>query len=140
MKRIVALTGCAFLLAQVGTLAHEGEKHGKAHKVDERMQKLHDIMPMYSMSRATLEAALEKGDLAAIEMEAMKMLATTSDLNKAIPHKNLKQLKLFRSISAGFESDIKELVVSAKKGDLARSRAAFRKANDKCTECHAKFR
>lgn len=139
MKR-VAVTICAFLMIQGWAFAHEGEKHAKSQKSDEQMQKLHDMMPMYAMALAKLEAALEKGDLTAVETEAGKLLATTPDLRKAKPHKNLKQLKTFRSIAARFEGDLKETVELAKKGDFARAKTAFGKAEAKCAECHAKFR
>ncbi|MCM2359066.1 MAG: cytochrome c [Geobacteraceae bacterium] len=140
MKRVMAITICAFLLIQGGAFAQEGEKHEKKHKANAQMQKLHDMMPMYGMALAKVEAALEKKDPVAVETEAGKMLATTANLKKAKPHKNLKQLKTFRSIAAGFESDLKETVALAKKGDFAKARDAFKKAEAKCAECHAKFR
>lgn len=140
MKRITAVTICAFLLIQGGAFAHEGAKRTKRHGTNAQMQKLHDMMPMYAMALAKLEAALEKRDAAAVEAEAGRMLATTPDLKKGKPHKNLKQLKTFRSIAAGFESDLEETVELVKKGDFAKARAAFQKAEAKCAECHAKFR
>lgn len=139
MKR-VAVTICAFLLIHGWAFAHEGEKHEKSQKTDAQMQKLHDMMPMYAMALAKLEAALEKGDPTAVEAEAGKLLATTPDLREAKPHKNLKQLKTFRSIAAKFEGDLKETVELAKKGDFAKAKTAFGKAEAKCAECHAKFR
>jgi len=104
------------------------------------MQKLHKMMPMYAMALSKLEAALEKGDLPAVESEAGKILATAPDLKRAKPHKNIKQLKTFRSIAAGFEKDVKETAELAKKGDFANARIAFQKAETKCATCHAKFR
>ena len=109
MKRFAVITVCALLFVQGGAFAHEGEKHEQKHKTDTQMQKLHGMMPMYAMALAKLEAALEKGDAAAVGAEAGKMLATTPDLRKGKPHKNLKQLKTFRSIAAGFENDLKEM-------------------------------
>lgn len=140
MKRITAVTACAFLLIQGGAFAHEGERDTKKHKTNAQMQKLHGMMPVYAMALAKLETALKKGNAAAVEAEAGKMLATTPDLIKGKPHKNLKQLKTFRSIAAGFESDLKETVELAKKGDFPKARDAFKKAEAKCAECHAKFR
>lgn len=140
MKKVAALTTCAFLLMQGGAFAHEGEKHEKTHKTDAQMQKLHDMMPTYAVALAKLEGALEKGDPAAVEAEGGKLLATTPDLKKAKPHKNLKQLKTFRRIAAGFENDVKETVELAKKGDFVKAKSAFKKAEAKCAECHAKFR
>lgn len=140
MKRIAAISICALLLIQGGALAHEGEKHEKKQKADPQMQKLHGMMPMYGMALAKVETALEKKDVAAVEAEAGKMLATTPDLKKAKPHKNLKQLKTFTNIAAGFESDLKETVELAQKGDFDKAKAAFKKAEEKCAKCHAKFR
>lgn len=140
MKRAAAITACAFMLIQGAAFAHEGEKHGGKQKTDAQMQKLHDMMPMYGAALANVEKALEKKDAAAVEAEAGKMLATTPDLKKAKPHKNLKQLKTFRNIAAGFESDLKETVELAKKGDFVKAKTAFGKAESKCAECHAKFR
>lgn len=140
MRRIAATMVCALLLVQGTAFAHKGEKHTKKQKTDARMQKLHDMMPMYGIALANVEKALEKGDTAAVEAEAGKMLATAPDLKKAKPHKNLKQLKTFRSIAAGFESDLKETVELAKKGDFTKAKAVFKKAEAKCAECHAKFR
>lgn len=140
MKKAAAITICALLLCQGGAFAHEGEKHGKKPKADAQMQKLHDMMPMYAVALSKVEAALEKKDPVAVEAEAGKMLATAPDLKKGKPHKNLKQLKTFKSIAAGFESDLKETVELAKKGDFTKARDAFKKAEAKCAECHAKFR
>lgn len=141
MKRTAAITACALMLIQGAAFAHEGEKHEqKTHKTDAQMQKLHDMMPMYGAALASVEKALEKKDAAAVETEAGKMLATTPDLKKAKPHRNLKQLKKFRSIAAGFESDLKESVELAKKGDFGKAKDAFKKAEAKCAECHGMFR
>ncbi|KAF0217122.1 MAG: hypothetical protein FD174_3423 [Geobacteraceae bacterium] len=140
MKKIIAITFSAVLLIQSGAFAHEGEKHEKKHKANAQMQKLHDMMPMFAAAQANVEKALEKGDSASVEAEAGKMLATAPDLKKAKPHKNLKLPKTFRNIAAGFESDLKETVELAKKGDFTKAKAAFQKAEAKCTECHAKFR
>lgn len=142
-KRSSAIAVCligAFFSYQAGAFAHEAEKHTKGHEKDVQMQKLHDMMPMYSVSLSKVEAALEKGNSAAVETEAGKMLATAPDLKKGKPHKNLKQLKTFRSLAAGFESDLKETVVLAKKGDFVKAKDAFKNAEAKCAECHAKFR
>jgi soluble cytochrome b562 len=138
MKRIMAITVVgAFLLTQGGAFAHEGRK---LHKGDAQMQKLHDMMPMYAIAMAKLEAALDKADLATVEAEAGKMLTTTPDLKKVKPHKKPKQLKTFRSLAAGFERDLKETVELAKKGDFPKAKTSFLNAETKCAECHAKFR
>jgi cytochrome c556 len=140
MKRVAVITICAFLLIQGGAFAHEGNKHGKEHKADAQMQKLHDMMPMYAVALSKVEAALEKREPSAVETEAGRMLSTAPDLKKAKPHKNLKQLKTFRSIAAGFEKDLKETVDLAKKGDFVKAKTAFMRAEAKCAACHAKFR
>ena len=139
MKRVLAIIICASLLVQGGALAHEGEMH-EAHKDDPYMQKLHDMMPKYAIASTKLETALEKKDVAAVEAEAGKMLATVSQLKKSKPHKNLSQLKTYRSIAASFERDLKETVELAKKGDFAKSYTTFKNVEAKCAECHAKFR
>ena len=140
MKRVSLITICAFLLIQGGAFAHQGEKHATEHKADAQMQKLHDMMPMYAVALSKVETALEKGDPAAVETEAGKMLATVPTLENAKPHKNLKQLKTYRNIAAGFEKDLRETVALAKKGDFAKARTAFQRAEAKCEACHAKFR
>ena len=140
MNKIAVITCCIFLLIQGGALAHEAEEHGKNYKTGAQMQKLHDMMPMYATVLAKLEAALEKGDAAAVEAEGEKLLATTPDLKKSKPHKNLKQLKMFRSIASDFEGDLKETVKLAKKGNFAKASAIFMKVEAKCGECHDKFR
>jgi cytochrome c556 len=140
MNRVVVITICTFFLIQGGAFAREGAKHGNEHKADAQMQKLHDMMPMYAVALSKVEAALVKGDPAAVETEAGKMLATAPDLKKAKPHKNLNQLKTFRNIAAGFEKDLKETVYLAKNGDFAKAKAVFKKAEAKCAACHEKFR
>lgn len=140
MKRVVIILICAFLPIQGGAFAHEGENHGKEHKSNAQMQKLHDMMPMYAVALSKVEAALEKGDPAAVETEAEKMLATVPDLKKAKPHKNIRQLNTFRNIAAGFEKDLKETVDLAKNGNFVKAKTAFQRAEAKCAACHAKFR
>jgi cytochrome c556 len=140
MKRVAAITIFAFLLVQGVAFAQEGEKHGGKHMADPRMQKLHDMMPMYAMTLAKINVALEKGDAATVELETGKILATTSDLKKAKPHKNLKEHKSLREIASAFEGEVKATIAMSKKGDFTGAKAAFAKAQKKCDECHAKFR
>ncbi|MBI2353891.1 MAG: cytochrome c [Deltaproteobacteria bacterium] len=140
MKKLTTMIACLLLLAHGEAFAQEGGKHKKGHKADALMQRLHDMMPMYGVALSKLETALEKGDPAAVETEAGKMLATTPDLKKAKPHKNAKQLNKFKSIAAGFESELKQTVELARTGDFNKAKAAFKKAEDKCAECHALFR
>jgi hypothetical protein len=140
MKRAVVITISAFLLIHGRAFAHEGEMHGHEHQADAQMQKLHAMMPMYAVEQSKVEAALEKGDPAAVEIEAGKMLASVPDLKRSKPHKNLKQLKIFRSIAAHFENDLKETVALAKTGAFVKAKVVFKNAEAKCVECHAKFR
>lgn len=140
MKKKLAIIAVLLLLAHGAAFAQEGGKHKKGHTANARMQKLHDMMPMYGVALSRLETALEKGDSAAVEAEAGKMLATTPDLKKARPHKNVKQLAKFKSIATGFENDLKQTVELAKAGDFGKAKGAFKKAEEQCVECHALFR
>ena len=140
MKKVMVTAACAILLAQGAVYAHEGEKHQGRHKADAQMERLHKMMPVYAQIQAKISEAIEKGDGAAVEAETGKILATTPDLKKAKPHKNLKELKTFRRIATAFEGEIKETAALAKKGDFTGARAAFANAQKKCDECHAKFR
>lgn len=138
MKAIM-LAGCILVLLQGSAFAHEGEKHGEKHH-DARMSKLHKMMPMYAQVQAKINGALERGDATTVEAEAGKIAATIPDLKKAKPHKNLKKIDTFKKIADAFSSEVTATAALAKKGDLARANAAFKKAEGKCSECHAKFR
>jgi len=131
---LVALTlsGVAF--------AHGTEKHGKAASVDAQMKKLHAMMPMYSLASANLEAALEKGDAAAVDAEGGKILSTLPDLKKSKPHKNIKQRGKFVELATNLEIAVTSTVALANKGDFAGAKAAFKKVEELCAACHAKFR
>jgi soluble cytochrome b562 len=120
--------------------AHGTEKHGDTAQADAQMKKLHAIMPMFSVASANLEASLEKGDVAAVETEAGKILAALPDLKKSKPHKNVKQRKKFVGFVSTLEATVTSTVVLAKKGDIAGAKAAFKKAENVCAACHAKFR
>lgn len=52
--------------------AHGTEKHGKSAPADVQMKKLHDMMPIFSVASAKLEAAIEKGDAAAVELKRLR--------------------------------------------------------------------
>ena len=80
----MAITVGAFLMTQGGAFAHEGGKHLKEVA---QMRKLHDMMPLYAIAMAKLEAALDKADLAAVEAEAGKMLATSRSAKEQTPQK-----------------------------------------------------
>ncbi len=140
MKMIMAISACVGLLTQSAAFAHEGQNHLKAHKEDAQMEKLHKMMPMYSQAQAKISEALEKGDSATVESETGKILATTPDLKKSKPHKNLKEVKTMRKIASAFERDIKNTAVLVKKRDFTGAKGAFAKAQKRCNECHVKFR
>lgn len=140
MKKVMTTMACAILLVQGGAFAHEGEKHQGKQKDAAQMNKLHKMMPMYAQIQAKINEALEKGDKAAVEAETGKILATTSDLKTAKPHKNIKQIAAFRKIASAFAGDVKATAALAKKGDFTGAGAVFANAQKKCDECHAKFR
>jgi len=141
MNRVAAGAAGILLLIHGGALAHEGMMmHGRMSEADMRMQKLHEIMPRFAQAIPRVEAALGKGDRAAVKAEVGTMLTMTPDLKVATPHKNLTHLETFRRLAADFEHDLKDTVSSAERGDLAGARTAFRKAEGRCTECHATFR
>ena len=131
---------CLVLGAYGQALAHGTEKHGKAAPADAQMKKMHDMMPMFSLASARLETSLEKGDTAAVESEAGKMLAAIPDLKKSKPHKNIKQRKEFVELATKMKRNLISTVELAKSGDLAGAKTAFKKVEEICAACHAKFR
>jgi len=131
---------CLVLGASGQALAHGTEKHDKAAPADAQMKKMHDMMPMFSLASARLETSLEKGDTAAVESEAGKMLAAIPDLKKSKPHKNIKQRKEFAGLATKMEKNLISTVELAKSGDLAGAKTAFKKVEEICAACHAKFR
>jgi len=139
MKRFLALLGCAFLLTEGASFASEGKTHGK-HHTDMQMTKLHKMMPNYAKSQARINAALEKGDVAAIAKETGYLLSTAADLEKSKPHKKSKELKEFQKLAKEFEKDVKATAESARKEDIEGAKASFSKAEVACDSCHAKFR
>ena len=136
----VILLALGLLTIYGQAFAHGTEKHGKSKPADAQMKKLHDMMPMFSVASAKLEAALEKGDAAAVEAEAGKILSALPDLKKSKPHKNVKQRDKFLKLTKRQEETVIATVELAKKGDFAGARAAYKKVEEVCTECHAKFR
>ena len=120
--------------------AHGTEKHGKTATADLQMKKLHEMMPMFSVTSAKLEAALEKGDVAEAETEAGKIIAAVPDLKKSKPHKNIKQRKRFVELATKLDKAVISTVELAKKGDVAGAKAAFKQVEEACAECHVKFR
>ena len=120
--------------------AHGTEKHGKTATADVQMKKLHEMMPMFSVASAKLEAALEKGDAAEAEMEAGKIIAAVPDLKKSKPHKNAKQRKMFVEQAINMGTAAITTATLAKSGDFSGAKAAFKKIEEACATCHAKFR
>lgn len=119
---------------------HGPEKHGKMIPVDAQMKKLHAMMPMFSVATAGLETALEKNDVPAVKSEAGKILAAIPDLKKSKPHKNINQRKQFAVLASSLEKAVTSTVEMSKSGDRAGAVAAFKKVEDACAACHAKFR
>ena len=120
-------------------LAHGTEKHGTM-KMDAQMKKLHAMMPMFSTASAQLETALDKGDAPAAEREAGKILAAIPDLKKSKPHKNVKQRKKFLELATSLDQSVTLTKDLAQKGDLGGAKVAFKKVEEACAACHAKFR
>lgn len=121
-------------------LAHGTEKHDTVAPMDAQMKKLHAIMPLFSLASAKMETALEKGEIALLESEAGKITAAIPDLKKSKPHKNIKQQSTFTDHATNLEKAVITTVNLAKKGNLAEAKAAFKKVEQACTACHAKFR
>ena len=138
---IITLSLLMSLLTQSGAaFAHGTEKHGKTAAADAQMKKLHEMMPMFSGAAAGVESALEKGEINVVEIEADKIMDAISDLKKSKPHKNVKQRKKFVEIATKLEEAVTSTVALAKKDDLAGAKVAFKKVEETCAACHAKFR
>lgn len=134
----VLLSMGILLIKPIETSAHGKDAHGD--HMDEQMKKLHDIMPMFSVASAGLEFALEKGDATAAKAQADKFLAAIPDLKKSKPHKNVKQRKTFVVLATKLEETVTTIVDLSKKGDFPGAKAAFKKVEEICAACHAKFR
>ena len=138
---------CIVLSLVVGSLAlrsiafaHGTEKHGKTSPADVQMKKLHAMMPMFSLTTAMLETALDKGDVAAVEVEAGKIIAALPDLKKTKPHKNINQKKIFVELATSLGTAVNSTVDLAKKGDFVGAKGTFKKVEAACAACHASFR
>lgn len=134
----VVLSAGSIFIAPIEASAHGRDPRGG--RVDEQMKKLHAIMPMFSVASAELESALEKGDAGAATASAGKILAAVPDLKKSKPHKNIKQHKKFVELAARLEKSVISTVDLIHKNDLSGARAAFKKVEEVCAACHAKFR
>lgn len=133
---VVLSTGLLFITPKAS--AYGKDPRGGA--VDGQMKKLHAMMPMFSIASAELETALEKGNSAAALVQADKIKAAASDLKKSKPHKNVKQRKKFVEIATSFDEAITSTVDLIKKDDIAGAKTAFKKVEELCAACHAKFR
>ncbi|MDD2733592.1 MAG: cytochrome c [Desulfuromonadaceae bacterium] len=139
MKRY-AIAVIAILIIQGLASAHEGENHTKRHKEYTQMEKLHKIMPMCAQVQVNINEALLKGDAATIKNEAGKILAALPDLKKSRPHKNIEQRKKFVRLATKLEEPVTTTVYLANKGDFAEAKVAFKRVEEACAACHAKFR
>lgn len=134
---VVLSAGILFVMP-IETSAHGSDHHG-GHS-DEQMKKLHAMMPMFSIASSELVSALEKGDATAAKTQADRILVAVPDLKKSKPHKNFKQLKEYVDLATKLEKTVTSTVNLAKKGDLAAAKGAFKKVEEVCAACHAKFR
>lgn len=141
--RILALIAVVLSTGMVFSSPMEASAHGKDSRggtADAQMKKLHDMMPVFSVASAECESALDKGDTAAAKASADRILAATSDLKKCKPHKNVKQHKKFVVLATNFEKTVTSTVDLINKDDLSGAKAAFKKVEEVCASCHAKFR
>jgi soluble cytochrome b562 len=143
MKNRIALTVLCLALGPLTmygqALAHGTEEHGKM-TMDAQMMKLHAMMPVFSVASAQLETALDKGDGPAAEAEAGKIVAAIPDLKKSKPHKNVKQRKKFLELATSLDKSVTLTKNLAQQGDFGGAKVAFKKVEEACAACHAKFR
>ena len=134
---VVLSAGILFIIP-LETFAHGTDHHG-GH-ADEQMKKLHAMMPMFSIASAELESALEKGDAASAKIKAEMILAAVPDLKKSKPHKNIKHRKEFVELAIELEKSVNSSVYFIKEDNFSGAKTAFKKVEDTCAACHAKFR
>jgi cytochrome c556 len=142
MRTIIAvalITGVVSIAVFRPVPARALMEHGGMH-MDEQMAAQHRLMALYAHASARINASLQKGDAGTVETETRKLLATIPELKKLTPHKNRKEQKAIGRIAAAFEADLNNTAAKAAKRDLAGARAAFGRATEKCSACHAKFR
>lgn len=135
---VVALSAGVLLVKPTTTYAHGTDPHG--NHIDAQMKKLHAIMPIFSLASAELGSALEKGDATAAKIQADRILEAVPDLKKSKPHKNVKHRKKFVELATNFEKTVTSTIDLINKDDLSGAKAAFRKVEEACATCHAKFR
>jgi cytochrome c556 len=134
-----ALITSSVLFITAAAFAHEVMGHEEM-EMNDAMAKQHKLMAMFGQVQAGINESLQKGDAAAVEAGARKILAASPDLKKLKPHKNRKDFKLLHKLEDLFEKDMAAVAAKAEKGDLAGARDSFMKAEEKCYECHVKFR
>lgn len=134
----VALSAGILSIKPITTSAYGNDPH--SGHTDAQMEKLHAMMPVFSAASAELESALEKGDAAAAKAQAARILASVTDLKKSKPHKNIKQRKKFIVLATNLKDSLTITVDLAQKGDFLEAKAAFKKVEEICAACHAKFR
>lgn len=138
MALIVLLFLGMLLIKPIDVSAHGKDTRGGV--MDAQMKKLHAMMPMLSVASAELESALEKGDSSAAKIQADKILAAVPDLKKSKPHKNIKQRKNFVELASNLDETVTSTVELIQKNDLQGAKVAFKKVEEVCAACHAKFR
>jgi cytochrome c556 len=134
----MALSAGMICIAPIEASAHSKDPRGGT--VDAQMEKFHAMMPMFSIVSAELETALEKGDAAAALVQVDKIKAAIPDLKKSKPHKNTKQRKKFVELATNFDAAVATTVDLIKKNDFPGAKTTFRKIEEACAACHAKFR
>jgi DNA topoisomerase IB len=97
-------------------------------------------MALYAQTQAKINESLQKEDDRTIEAETRKILATIPELKKLTPHKNRKGQKAMQRIADAFAADLKTTAERVGNRDFAGAREAFRKAEEKCSACHTRFR
>ncbi len=141
MKKTGVMVG-VFLIGLVLTsglvFAHEG--HSKKGATDQQMQKLHAMMPMFSVASARLETALQNKDTATAEKEANKILQAIPDLKKSRPHRNFKRKMDFVALAGRLEQKTTMVLELSKKGEFVEASTAFKAVEETCAACHDKFR
>lgn len=137
---MLALLLCAAVLLYepIAASVHDKDTHG-VH-MDARMKKLHAMMPVFSVASTELESAINKGNAEAAKTQADRILAAVPDLKRSKPHKNIKQWKEFVKLATQLEEKVTLTANQAKKGNFTDAKAAFKKVEEICAACHAKFR
>ena len=118
--------------------AHDMGIHGD--HMDTQMKKLHAMMPVFSVASAELESAINKGDADAAKVQADRILAAVPDLKKSKPHKHVKERKKFVELATKLGKIVTLTTDQAKMDNFAEAKASFKKVEEICAACHAKFR